>query len=78
MDALLKQSLEALGLPVMAPEPEVVARDLARIRCKTLAGIIAKLLAEHEPILKAEADGATVTVREIGGIGVMRFTVASE
>lgn len=67
---------DQLGLPKVFPEPEVAKADLSRIRCKSLAGVIAGLIAEHEPMLRAEVDGATVTVREIGGAGVMRFTVS--
>jgi hypothetical protein len=70
--------LDALGLPPMIHEPEVLAADLARIQCKTLAGIIAELIADNEPLLKAEADGPTVTVRELGGPLVMRFTVEAQ
>jgi hypothetical protein len=75
MDAHLKQSLEMLGLPLVVQEPEVVARDLARIQCKSLARVIAGLIADNEPLLKAEADGATVIVQERGGPMVMRVTV---
>jgi hypothetical protein len=64
-----------IGIPKVFPEPEVAARDLARIRCKSLADTIAYLLAENEPLLRAEADGATVTVNVIGEREVMRFTV---
>jgi hypothetical protein len=77
MDGCLRQSLEMLGLPVIAQEPEVVAADLARIQCKTLASLITKFLNE-EPLLKATCNGATVTVREIGGTGEMQFTIASK
>jgi hypothetical protein len=76
MDGCLRQSLEMLGL-LPAQGPEVVAADLARIRCKALASFIAKLL-NDEPLLKATCDGATVTVREIGGTGEMQFTIASK
>jgi hypothetical protein len=67
--------LEALGLPMVTPEPEVAQATIARVQCKSLARIITDLIADHEPLLKAECDGATVTVRERGGPGVMRFTV---
>lgn len=75
LNPILKQSLELLGLPLVAPEPEVLQRDLARIQCKSLARCIARLLNENEPLLRAEQDGATVTVREIGGPVMMRFEV---
>ena len=72
----LIRSCAALGIaPVLVPEPEVLQRDLDRIQCKTLAKVIATLLAENEPLLTAEHDGATVTVREVGGDGVFKVTV---
>lgn len=67
---------DQIGIPKVFPEPEVIAADLARIRCKSLASLIAGLLAEHEPMLRAEADGATVMVSVIGEREVMRFTVS--
>lgn len=69
---------DRIGVPKVFPEPEVARADLARIQCKSLAALIAGLIAEHEPMLRAEYDGATVTVREIGGAGAMRFTVEAE
>ena len=75
--ALVPDMLEALGLPVIVPEPEVLQRDLARIRCKSLASLIASLISEHEPMLRAEHDGVTVTVRDYDG-NVMQFTVEEE
>jgi hypothetical protein len=75
---LVTDFCEQFGIPAVFPEPEVARADLARIRCKSLAGCIAKLIAEHEPMLKAEADGATVVVRERGGSAAMRFTVEAE
>lgn len=77
MDALLKQSLEALGLPVIAPEPEMLRADLARVKARALARVIAGLINDNEPLLRADADGTTVTVRELGDNGVMRVTVES-
>lgn len=71
----LTDSLQALGLPAIAPEPEVVQSALASANCRSLARIIAALVNENEPLLKAEHDGATVTVRERGGAAVMSFTV---
>lgn len=71
----LIRSLKELGLPPVLVELEVAESTLARCRHKSLARIIADLLNENEPLLKAEADGATVTVRERGGYAVMRFTV---
>lgn len=75
IDPLLRQSLEALGLPVIVPEPEVLRADLAHIQCKSLADLLVSLVNEIEPMLRASNDGATVTVREVGGSGTMRFTV---
>jgi len=66
---------EGARLALCTPEPEVMGGIMRSVRCKSLAGLIAGLIAEHEPMLKAEVDGATVTVREVGGNGVMRFTV---
>lgn len=43
---------------------------------KSLAGIVAKLLSEHEPLLTAEHDGREVIVTEKGGPLV--FTIAVE
>lgn len=48
---------------------------LNRVGEKSLAGIIAGLLAEHEPLLRAEADGSSVIVRERGGPGVFRVSI---
>jgi hypothetical protein len=56
------------------PEPEVVAADLSRIRCKSLAGIIVNLIGENEPMLRASHDGASVSVRDPDG-NVMQFTI---
>ena len=56
-------------------EPEVLSADLSRIRCKALASTIAQLIAEHEPMLRATAEGATANVRVLGDPGVMQFTV---
>lgn len=45
---------------------------------RSLAGIIAALIGENEPLLVAEYDGGTaVTVRERGGSGVMVVSVAA-
>jgi hypothetical protein len=59
----LAELCERIGVPAVFPEPETLRADLARIQAKTLAGVIADLLNENEPLLKAEADGSTVTVR---------------
>lgn len=64
------------GLSLVMPEPEVIAADLSRIRCRTLASTIAHLIADHEPMLRATVDGATVSVRVLGDPEIMRFTVA--
>jgi hypothetical protein len=73
---LVARQLVALGLsPALLPDPEVLKADLARIQCKTLASVIAGLIAEYEPMLKAEADGATVIVAEIGGGTAMKVTI---
>jgi hypothetical protein len=66
---------EGARLALCTPEPEVMDGIMRSVRCKSLAALIAGLIAEHEPMLKAECDGATVTVREVGGNGTMRFTV---
>lgn len=60
---------------VLAFEPEVISADLSRIRCKSLASLILRLIEQNEPLLSVERDGATLTVRERGGSGVMRLTV---
>jgi hypothetical protein len=73
---VLRPQLEALGLPPIVPEPEVIQRDLARIRCKSLARIIAGLLNDSEPLLAASADGPSVTVRVKGESETMRFTIS--
>jgi hypothetical protein len=75
MDPLLRQSLELLGLPIVVPEPEVSRAAVRSVQCKSLASIIVEMIADQEPMLRAERDGATVTVREIGGSALMRFTV---
>jgi hypothetical protein len=75
MDGHLSQMLGALGLPQIAPEPEVIASSLARIRARSLAGLIAGLINENEPLLRASFEGAAVTVREVGGGAVMQFTI---
>jgi len=72
----LIRSCSALGIgPALVPEPEVLGRQLAGIQCKTLTGLIVSLLNENEPLLHAESDGTTVTVRDRGGDAVMCFTV---
>jgi hypothetical protein len=64
----------ALGLSIaLLPEPEVLKADIGHIRCKTLADMIAHLINETEPMLRAKAEGATVTVRDCDG--AMRLTV---
>lgn len=45
---------------------------------RSLAGIITSLINENEPLLKAEQDGTTVTVRERGGPAVMVVEVRGE
>jgi hypothetical protein len=42
---------------------------------KSLARIVADLINDNEPLLKAEADQATVTVRERGGPGAFSINV---
>lgn len=74
----LATMLETLGLPVAMPEPEVAAAELAIIRARSLASIIAGLLNENEPMLKAQADGGTITVSYRGGGAVMRCTVEGD
>lgn len=59
-------------------EPEVVRSTLAAGRERSLANIIAALLNENEPLLKAEHNGATVTVRERGGGAMLRVQIKQE
>lgn len=65
---------EGARLALCTPEPEVMGGIMRSIRCKSLAATIAGLIAEHEPMLRAECDGASVTVRDPDG-NVMRFEV---
>lgn len=74
LDTILRSQLEILGLPTVFAEPEVVAADLSRIRCKSLASIIVNLIGENEPMLRASHDGASVSVRDPDG-NVMQFTI---
>jgi hypothetical protein len=67
---------ERIGVPTIFPEPETTAAALAKIQCRSLARIIAGLINENEPLLKAEADGSTVTVRERGGPATMTVTIS--
>lgn len=67
--------LQALGLPGIIAEPEVVRADLASIQAKSLARIIAALINENEPLLKAEQDGTVIAVDERGGPGGFVVTV---
>lgn len=78
LDDHLGTMLAALGLPFVTPEPEVARATLARCRHRSLASIIVALLTEHEPLLRAEQDGETVIVREIGDSGVMQFTIGEK
>jgi len=75
--SFLRSLAEADGpqLTLVQAEPEVVRSQLSSIRCRTLADTIAHLIAEHEPMLRAEADGPNVSVSVIGEPEVMRFTV---
>jgi hypothetical protein len=74
----LTASLAMLGLPPIIPEPEVTKAALARIQCKSLATIVTALINDSEPMLKAEQDGETVTVRVRDGSATMRFTVEAK
>lgn len=67
--------LAALGLPSVLSEPEVIAADLGRIQSKSLATLIAALVNEHEPLLKAEASDNEITVTERGGQASFSVTV---
>jgi hypothetical protein len=78
MNPARELALEIERLLHCAPEPEVHRATMSSLACKSLAATIAGLIAEHEPMLKAECDGATVTVREVGGSMAMRFTVEAE
>ena len=71
---LIRSVSELMGFPALIPEPEVLAADLAHIRCKSLASLLVKLLTENEPLLMADVEGATVRVRDFDG-NVMRFEV---
>lgn len=71
----LPAMLKALGLPTTLAEPEVIRADLARIQSKSLAKIIAALINENEPLLKAEQDGTVIAVDERGGPGGFVVTV---
>jgi hypothetical protein len=73
----LTAMLDALGLPNVIPEPEVTRKAVASVQCRSLAAVIAELLNDNEPLLKAEANGASVTVRERGGPATMTFTVSA-
>ena len=64
-------------MPLLTLEPEVVQSTLSKARNRSLAGLIVALLTDNEPLLSASQDGASVTVREVGGGSVMRFTVES-
>jgi hypothetical protein len=66
---------EGARLALCTPEPEVLGGMMKSIRCKSLAATLAGLIAEHEPMLRAECDGATVSVRDLGGSATMTFTV---
>jgi hypothetical protein len=48
---------------------------LGAANCRSLASIIAALINENEPLLRAEAEGASVTVREIGGTTTLKCVV---
>jgi predicted component of type VI protein secretion system len=74
-DASRMNAREMFGLSLLVPEPEVATAQLSQIKCRSLAQIISAAITEHEPLLKADCNGATVTVRERGGNSVMRFTV---
>jgi len=73
----LAQSLAALGLPAVTPEPEVARAELARIKAHSLANSIAALVNDNEPLLNAKAKGNTITVSERGGPATFTFTVQS-
>lgn len=60
---------------IPALEPETVEATLTQARVRATASIIARLLNENEPMLRAKAEGATVTVQVIGERKVQRFTV---
>lgn len=60
----------------LLPEPEVLRADLAQIQARSLARIIANLINENEPLLKAEADGTVLSVDERGGTGGFVVTVS--
>lgn len=72
---LVSDMCDSLGLPKVFPEPEVLRADFAHIQAKSLARIIANLITENEPLLKAEADGTVIAVDERGGSGGFVVTV---
>jgi hypothetical protein len=67
--------LAALGLPAVSVEPEVLRADLNRIQEKSLASILAALVNDNEPLLKADVTGNVITVSERGGQATFTFTV---
>lgn len=67
-------NLHPIFADVLGPFLDAPAK-LAAANNRSLARIIGELINEHEPLLKAETDGATVIVRERGGPAVMRVTV---
>ena len=60
---------DALSYAAAAPE------TLAQSNCRSLARIIADLINENEPMLRATHDGSTVTVAERCGPARMTFTI---
>lgn len=74
-DAAPMTTREMFGFSVLMPEPEVAKAIVGRSKAKALASVIAGLINEHEPMLAAEATGATVVVRVRGDAGSMRLTV---
>lgn len=75
-DAAPMNTQDMFGLSVaLLPEPETLKADMNHIRCKSLASIIAGLINGNEPLLRAEADGSTIKVRELGGSAAMTIKV---
>jgi hypothetical protein len=77
-DASSMTTSEMFGLSVLMPEPEVARAIVTRSKTKALANVIAGLINEHEPMLQAEVDGASVVVRVRGDDGSMRLTVEDQ
>jgi hypothetical protein len=70
--------LASLGLPQVTPEPELVVAQIDRARAHSLGRIVTDLINEHEPMLRAEWNGATVIVCELGGKPILKIAITPE